>query len=287
MSKVTKKGGAVAVIERAKVPVVTEEMPDYLKSAGATALDTNFTKDDMLRPVIRLTQSNSPQVKEFKAPLGEFWHSNGENLGNEILFVVLAAKRKYIIYGPRNSDKPILARAEDGSTWDKPNTRLEFFAKDSKKPLVINTRDSVEASGLAEFGTSDPSDPDSSPVATLLYEFLVLLPERLDLGPAVFTLSRTQIGPGRRLVTMVQTRGRTTNIHACAFIGRVVEAQNSDGDDYYNYAFQSAGFVSEEIMKEAVAMSKAFSNYKVSDADLMQAGGEDRTAGAGSAIKKF
>jgi hypothetical protein len=233
-----------------------KEEPSWLKSRGKR-LDTNFDETDLVRPMIVLTQGLSPQAADGSCPSGEFWHTGAmESLGDEFYFTVAAARKKYILFAPRgDSDgRVVLARSEDAVNWDKPNTKFEVKLKNSKKKVVWNTGKSVASSGLAEFGSSDPDDPDSTPAATLIYEFLVFLPDRPELGAAVMSVSRTKLAKGKKLVTLVETRSRASDIFACNFLARAI-SDNRNDDNFHNVEFSSAGFVDNEEFRDMVAQS--------------------------------
>jgi hypothetical protein len=271
------KTAATAVARAPKVTAPTkfgtsDVMPEYMKNSAPSKLNSNFDQSDLVRPSIKLLQATSPQLKEFKeAKPGVFWHTGANvSLGEEVVFVIAAAKKKYILYAPRGANQPILARAEDGVNWDKPNQKFEVQLKKGPK-VVYDTKGSVAASGLAEFGSSIPTDENSPPAATLHYEFLVYLPEFPEFGPTILSLARSQIAPGKRLVTNFQTRARMGDIYGCAFRMAVVESANTDGEEFYNFNFANNGFVAKEFRDIVASGAETFKDYRAADEEYAEA----------------
>lgn len=289
MAKAAKPASSKAVATVGAQPasnvLVMEEIPDYMKASGPAKLDSNFDASDMVRPSIKLLQATSPQIKDFKgvALPGMLWHTgSNQSLGDEVIFVIAAARKKYILYAPRGSAQAVLARADNGQTWDKPNTKFDYTLKSGKK-VVYNTKASVQASGLAEFGSSDPDNPDSQPAATCHYEFLVFLPHAPELGPTILSLARSQLSPGKRLVTNFETRGRMSDIFGCAFRAAIVEDTNAAGEDFYNFQFSNAGFVGKEFRDMVAAAADRFRDFRAADEEYAQGDAKSDV----SEIKRF
>jgi hypothetical protein len=283
VAKSTTKSKAIAVpaSEKKMVAAVSEEMPEYMRGMAGKRLDTNFDESDLVRPQVKLTQSTSPQVKDAKAPIGEWWHTGaGISMGTEFKFCIAAAHKKIILFAPRGSDTPVLARADDAVHWDKPNTKFEVKDLKTKVKQVYNTKADVASSGLAEFGSSNPQDPDSPPAATLVYEFLVFFPDQPELGATVMSLSRTQLKNGKRLVTLIETRARAGDIFGCVFSARVTDDSRGD-DDFYNVNFASAGFVEDKSFRDMVAAAAERMKSFRGDDDSYRGDAQGKASAAG------
>lgn len=234
---------------------IVAEIPDYLKG-GLNLSSDNFDASDIAIPRIKLLQGLSKECESFDtARPGHFWHTGMDlDLGKEIVFVICQRRKKYLLAAPMGDGQGVLARADDAKTWDRMGS-WEVKLKDVKKPVTwaIDHLDVVK-SGLTEWGTYNPDDPDSPPAATLFYDYLVLLPEHLELGPAVLSLARSQIRTARKglndKIQLHLNNGRP--LQSLAFKAASLEDKNSDGQDFKNFQFTGAGFASEALYKQAI-----------------------------------
>jgi len=160
-------------------PVGGAALPAYLQNTTKGSHLQGKDSGDFIVPRIKLLQGISPEVEAFEeAKSGEFWLNVLDiSLGASLRFIPVNNRKRYLLLPPIGDDRGVLARADDGKTW---NTKGEWDVKlkNIKKPVtwVIDDPD-VRKSGLAEFGSSNPEDPDSNPAATLFYEYLVWLPD--------------------------------------------------------------------------------------------------------------
>ena len=211
---------------------------------------------DVSRPVIRLLQSVSTVVTEGNQPdarPGNFWLVGGDmDLGPTFDFVICANRKRYILQTPINDPRGILARADDGIHWVPSNAEFEVRLKNIKVPVKWKTAPTVAESGLADFGSSNPSDPDSPPAAVLIYEHLILIPGRLDLGPLFFSCSRSQVKKVRRELypKIVQRNASGIPMQALQFTARVVEDRGEEGP-FFNVSFAANGFVPQDVYEQA------------------------------------
>ena len=163
--------------------------PDYLQGVSRedAGLDDNFDASDVVIPSIRLLQGTSPQCADFDdAKAGVFWHTGiGEPL-ESFDFVVCSRRKKYLLRAPLTDDQGVLARAENGVTWDRMGTWTVMVDKKTSVTWTIDDLN-VARSEVSKWGSHDPSDPRSPPAATLFYDYLVLLPNHLDWGPCVMS----------------------------------------------------------------------------------------------------
>lgn len=247
--------------DKASVPAKHEEtaqMPAFMKGK-AKGLE-NIGAGDMEMPRIALMQGISPELQVYDGlAAGMFWHTLAErSLGTEVEVVPLHVSKRYVLWRPRKpiDDGGILARADDAVHWVPPNQ--EFEVKIDKKGTKVKwrTADTVERSGLAAWGTYDPSDPKSPPAATLCYVIPVALPKFLDLSPVVLLLQRSAIKPVQRWqgkMAMSQAP-----IYGTRYLMRSV-VQTGPGGDFQNYMFVSNGFVNDqELFSRFEAMHEGF-----------------------------
>src|SRR5690349_13800467 len=198
MSKNQPKGD---VATRDPTSVVGVDKPDFLKEmekAGPISKQDNFDSTDVAIPRIKLLQGLSEECTSFdSAKQGMFWHTGVDmSLGDNFSFIVISRKKKYLLVAPLQDGQGILARADDCVNW-VPQVGT-FTVKVGGKQVQWTLKPTVVESGLDKWGSSVPDDSNSPPAATLFYEYLVLLPDHLDLGPAVMMLQRTQIKKARK-----------------------------------------------------------------------------------------
>ena len=233
-----------------KDDTVSDQLPDYLKGYVDDNED-NFDSSDIVIPRIKLLQGLSKEVEEFdNAKTGHFWHTGLDmDLGDSVKFVVADRRKKYLLAAPLADGQGVLARADDAKTWDREGS-WEVKLKGVKKPVTWAIEDTdVLKSGLAAWGSSNPDDEDSAPAATLFYDYLVFLPDHLDLGPAVITLARSQIRRAKKglndKIQLHKTNGRP--MQAIVFEAKSIEETGEEGP-YKNWSFTGAGFVQDKSL---------------------------------------
>jgi hypothetical protein len=134
-------------------------------------------------------------VMEGKCGPGEWWLTSEErSLGKSVDVIPVYLSEDYIVWRAREDGGGIAAR-QQGSVWMPSNTDIEIVNK-KKQRVTVNTGNSVASSGLTRWGSSDPSDENSPPVATLLYNVLVFVP---GSGKAVVSMSKSSQKVGRKL----------------------------------------------------------------------------------------
>lgn len=241
-----------------------DKMPAYLANVKDTSGD-NFDASDVSIPMVKLLQGLSDECKTFSsAQNGHFWHTGADMaVGPEFKFVIASRRKKYLLVAPIEDGQGVLARSDDAKTWDRTGTWEIKIDKKTKATWTIDDLD-VEKSGLTEWGTSDPSDSNSPPAATLVYEYLVLLPDHLDLGPAVVSLARSAIRKAKKglndKIQLHRNNGRP--IQSLVFVAKSVEEQSPAGT-YNNWSFTSGGFASESVYTQATEISKMLTSYSV------------------------
>lgn len=260
--------------ELAKVET-NSELPAYLQGVDAGNQQDNFDASDVVLPQIKLLQGMSAQCTDFeKASPGMFWHTGMDiALGDNVKFVVISRKKKYLLQAPIEDGQGILARADDARTWDRQGSWEVKIDKKTKATWTIDDLD-VEASGLTNWGTSDPEDNDSPPAATLFYEYLVLMPEHLDLGPAIISMARSQIKQAKKgLNTKIDFhRNAGRPMQALVFDGKTM-SETRDGGEYFNWSFAQAGFAEEAVFNSAREYAETLTDYQVKDEGNTDEGG--------------
>lgn len=232
----------------------------------------NFDSTDVVIPRIKLLQPQSEELELFPdtARAGCFWHTGGDiSLGADFSFIACTRKKMQLLVAPIEDGQNLLARADDCKTWDR-SGRWEIKLKDIPEKVVweipADNLD-VDDSGLTAWGSSNPANPDSSPAATLFYEYLVICPEHLDLGPAVISLARSNIRKAKKGLNdkIAMQAGRGRPMQALLFKASSVEETNSNNQKFKNWRFQADGFNPEPLYKQAAEIAEVMKDYKVAD----------------------
>lgn len=244
-----------------------ESLPDYLRNVDTSKDRDNFDNSDIVIPRVKLLQGLSPELTDYpEARSGDFWHSGADlSLGSEFEFVVIARKKKYLLSAPLEDGQGVLARADDAETWDRTGSwQVKLDRKTTVTWEISDTN--VERSGLTKWGSSDPDDENSPPAATLVYEYLVLLPAFMDLGPVVVSLARSAIRKAKKglndKIQLHRNNGRP--MQAIKFRAKCVSDQ-SDSGPFNNWSFTGAGFVDEPTFNLARKLSETLTEYSVQD----------------------
>jgi hypothetical protein len=190
------------------------------------------------------------------------------SLGSSVNFVVADRRKKYLLSAPMEDGQGVLARADDAVTWDRLG-KWSVKQKGVKNPVVWEITDlNVAASGLMDWGSYNPDDEKSPPAATLFYDYLVFLPDHLDLGPAVISLARSSIKPAKKglndKIALHQTNDRP--MQAVIFNASVGDEQNGDGQGFKNWRFTGAGFVQNKALFDlSVEHRGALANVRIAE----------------------
>lgn len=262
-----------------------DQLPAYLQGAKVVNQD-NFDSSDIVLPKIKLLQGISPEITTHdNAKVGHFWHTGMDlDLGASFDFVVADRRKKYLLSAPMEDGQGVLARADDFTTWDRLG-KWSVKMKGVKNPITWEITDlNVIKSGLAEWGTSNPDDENSGPAATLFYDYLVFLPEHLDLGPAIITLARSSIRPAKKglndKIALHGNNGRP--MQALVFTAGTVDETNNDNQGFKNWTFRSGGFNQDEaLFNLAVEHRGALANVKIQDEAGLEEGPKGGTSDTG------
>lgn len=203
MAKATEtKSNEVAVQKNSAVAV-----PDFMQQDMGQGFG-NIDNSDLQTPRIILLQSVSPQVEEFEsARPGMFWHDTlNAPLGSVqdgFIFTPVFIDKRATLWRPRApiDQGGILARSADLVHWVPSNTEFEVKIDKKGTKRVWNTRDSVAASRLLEWGTYDPEDPNSQPAATLSYNLVAAAEdEEMGMMAGVVTFQRSSAAAAKKFL---------------------------------------------------------------------------------------
>lgn len=235
-------------------------LPAYMQNYEGPRTNTAMETSDVLVPRVKLLQALSPEVEKFdNAKAGQFWHTlASELIGSELRFVVIMSRKRYILFAPRDDARGILARADDAKHWNPANAEFEVKLKGVGKPVIWKTADTVSESGLAEYGTFNPHDPDDNrPAATLIYEYLIFMPDYPDMSPALFSLSRSSIKPGKDLNGKILMRSNKVPQFGQVYKATIMKDKSPEGE-FFNWQFLSHGHADQDVFEHCSSLAEHY-----------------------------
>lgn len=242
------------------------QVPAFLQNTQQGSRLQGMESTDFIVPRIKLLQGISPEVQAFEdAKVGNFWiNVVDHNLGPDFRFVIINNRKRYLLLPPIGDERGVLARADDGRTWNTLGS-WDVKLKGMRNPVTWKIEDlDVRKSGLAEFGSSNPDDPDSNPAATLFYEYLVWLPDAGLPTPVLLSLARSQAKKARDLNGKVEFAG--VPMQGLVFKANAIEDNGPEGP-FKNYQFTRDGFADEELFNHACKLEERFRNISYSGAE--------------------
>lgn len=238
------------------------EIPDYLKdTAGETGLE-GFSKEDIKIPRIKILQGMSPEVRTYqgKAIPGNMWHTIlNQQLQSPLRIVPITATKKVFVWTPKKDGGEMVAFSSDAKTWDR-GANTEHKVDSIRKGQTWKIGKDVASSGLLDFGSSNSEVENSAPAATLIYEYLCLLPDMMNYSPVAISLSKTALPVARNFNTSIlMLRKPISSIIASV---SVIE-QSGDDNVWYVPKIEIQGFAPKELYDAAKSMADQFKEYKV------------------------
>lgn len=224
-------------------------IPAHLQG-GKTAKIGNVDSTDLIIPRVKLLQGISPEVTAHDAAkAGEFWHTiAGVSLGKSLVGIPILTHKSFVLWSPRNDERGILARADDGVHWDAPaGTTFSVKPKGAVHPVeyvlgsTVNER-TGDGPALSEFGSSLPGDPKSPPAAALTYQFLWYFPDFPDMSPAIIINTRSSVKAAMLLLSKIDHS--PVDHYGQKYTITVTNEKSADGP-YFGYSYVASGFASE------------------------------------------
>lgn len=245
----------------------------------------NIGKDDIEIPRLKLMQGLSPELTEFEGlQAGNFFHPAAEFIFSEPFRATpVYMDKRYILWRPRDAGGGIIARADDGIHWSPSSGEfnVQLDKKDGGDSVVWRLAKTVQESGLANWGTMNPNDPNSPPAATEMYNFLLAFPDEPDLMPAVLSFQRSSIKMGRRFNTKLKTV--RAPLFGTIWEFRSTEDSNNRGQKFFNIDVRSAGLVEDEGQYQQYrSMYETFSQRGLAIKDIEGLQDEDAQTGDGN-----
>lgn len=248
---------------KAVVPVGgNSALPAFLQGKNLGSGLQGLDSSDLIIPLVKLLQGTSEQLTTYDdAKSGEFWATGMDiPLGEEFIFTPLLNRKRYMLMPPLyDGQKGVFARADDGKTWNTLGKWPVRF-KGIRTPIDWEIKDlDVRRSGLSEFGTAIPDNPDSNPAATLFYDFLALVHNKpMVTTPVLVSLARSAAKKGKDLQSKI---GFMPGAPMWSRKFRATRYQdNNPSGDFWNWTFASNGFVDETFFEHASKYREDFSN---------------------------
>ena len=243
-------------------------VPDWARKASKGIHTDNLSSSDFSPPRLKLLAGQSPEVMQGVpgAAPGNFWLTIlNKNLGQSVTGTPIYRHVSYNLWSPSREQKAPLATASDGIHWDQPNQIFEVRYPNSSQTYVWKTKRTVEESGLAEFGSSQPDNPKSKPAASLTYDFLWMIdvPDRGKVLCA-WTSSVSGIKATKNFNSTVESVG----IDMCLQRYRIImeRATGPTNDVYFTYNYQHIGTIDEADVDQFQALAARYAKVKfVSD----------------------
>lgn len=245
-------------------------MPAFMKGDVGRGME-GIGRDDIEVPRLKLMQALSPELQEYNDMRpGMFLHTSSEHIfKGPFRAVPVFVDKRYLLWNPRDSGGGILARADDGMHWSPSNQdfTVKLDKKDGGATVHWHTADTVVQSGLAQWGSMNPEDPNSPPAATLMYNYLLAFPDNPELDPAVLTFQRSSIKMGRRFNTKLKTI--RAPIFGLIFEFAPFEDTNRAGQSFFNVNVKGAGKVMDEDMYKSLrALNQSMSEKGLNIKDI-------------------
>lgn len=255
---------------------VSQALPDFLKNiqGHGTGLE-NLQKEDFKIPELKLIQGTTPELdaNPGKAIKNQYWHTGlNINLGDKVRSVVALSKKTIVLFRPMTDQGGgILAKSNDCIHWDTGgNRQFTVKLKDVAEPVIWDTKGSVQESGLAMFGSSNPRVPDSVPAATTFYEYLLYLPDFDGASPVVHRLKSTGLDNGKALNSFFAIHAHTNKIPCYAHVVEwTPQAESGNGGVWTNSKPTPNGFVDEATFNLVAEINKNFAS-KLAEMDIAQ-----------------
>lgn len=267
----------------------SDSVPDYMR-ADAGAGTEAFGADDVALPRFKLLQGTSPELETYNnAKLGDYFHTGAEiPLSGPIRIVPIYSDLQYILWNPRDSGGGILARAVDGVHWEPPDQtfKVRLDKKDGGADVVWKTAKTVKQSGLNRWGTLDPSNNQSPPAATKMYNFLFAFPDFPDLPLALFSFQRAALKHGAQFINKIRSMPAAP-MWATVFVLESEGTRSKKNEPFKIPVLTAAGVLSNRKLYDhytglrKVYVEKGFSTADIATAQTADDAPDDAGSGSG------
>lgn len=227
-------------------------VPDWMRQESKGASIGNIDSSDLKPPRLKMLAGMSPEVMNGVpgASPGNFWMTIlNLNLGQAVTGSIILVRKSYQIWAPKgqgpSEQKGPLASASNGISWDIPNQVFEVRFPGNPKLIKWKIGRLVTDCGANKWGTQNPDDPKSKPIATLTYDALWVID--LPNGSSqlcVFTNSRTGVLPTQNFISALGAQGVDQYFQRYRIVQ--VKKTGPTGDPYFTYDYQYLGNIQDK-----------------------------------------
>ena len=237
---------------------------EFLRKESTGASFGNIDASDLKPPQLKLLAGQSPEVLDGVpgAQPGNFWITIlNQNLGPSVVGSPILLRKTYQVWAPKSTSsdqKGPLATASDGINWDVPNQSFDVKFLGNSQIYTWKLGRTVSETGAHKFGSSQPEDKSSKPIATLTYDVLWLVD--LPNGQkqlCVFKSARTGVKPTQTFISTVKAMGIDQFYQRYRIV--VQRKPGPTGDFYFTYDYQFVGEV--ESVPEAKMLRGLYDQY--------------------------
>lgn len=265
---------APAQVSRSAAPQVSNNLAALMQQDSGAGME-GADRDAYAIPFIRVIQDGSPQVKAGKpqynpdAVPGMLVNTvTGELIdGAEgIIFVPCFYQRRFIQWGPRNSERGFCG---------------EWLPEEVQEKLNAGEFVKSEDDGRIYVGEPNPLKSDRI-VDTRNHFGLIITPEG-SVSQAILALSSTQIKKSKQLMGILSSI-RVNGVTPPSWLSKIritvpAEQESNEQGSWYGYRVEHAGFIDDEAIYDAgkafhdiIAAGQARVNYAEAGDDAEAAG---------------
>jgi hypothetical protein len=242
-------------------------VPDWARKASTGASLGNLDSSDLKPPRLKMLAGMSPEVMNGVpgASPGNFWMTILDlPLGHSVTGSVILYRKSYQVWAPKvpgSEQKGPLASSSNGVVWDIPNQTFEIRFPNNPQTIKWRIGKLVTDHGATKWGTQNPDDPKSKPIATLTYDalWMIDLPSGVK-QLCVFTNTRTGVTPTQKFISAVKARGIDQFYQRYRIVQR--KFTGPTGDPYFSYDYEHIGNIQDQA--EGARMKAIYDQYSKS-----------------------
>lgn len=230
--------------------IESSNIPAWMRKASVGAKIGNIDSSDLKPPQLKMLAGMSPEVMNAipGANPGNFWMTIfNQNLGHEVSGSLIILRKSYQVWAPKGGtdQKGPLASSTNGIRWDIPNQTFEVRLPNVTKPIKWKIGTLVTDFGVNKFGSQNPDDPNSKPIATRTYNMLWLID--MPNGQkqlSVLIAARTMTDPTQKFISATNTVGVDHYFQRYRLVQQ--KRTGPTGDPFFIWSYQFIGVEQEQ-----------------------------------------
>lgn len=248
-----------------------DAIPSFLQKGQAGK--EHLGQADVELPQLKLLQGTTPGLNENGWRTGNFLHSileeevesvddEDEGLSRMEITPIICVRPRYRLFNPIDQGGGVLARADDGVHWNPENHIFDVKIHNGTKTVKWTTAETVKKSGLGEWGSSDPDDPNSPPAADLQYIYICNSPTHPHFGVFTILMQRSAIAAAKRFNSYVMVS--EYNCYDMKFTIESVWDDKGANNKKFLWKIRPAGFVADEnVSKDNAVIYEQFKDTDI------------------------